>query len=98
MGKCECGILKSVCGDGCRYCQPQTYIDNMETWLEEEREARRKLEKAYRYQLAAFRLIEFTWFNMQNGVNNHPKFTICRAHAYAIKNKAAELYKQAEEL
>jgi len=27
IGKCECTMSISVLGDGCRYCQPQTYID-----------------------------------------------------------------------
>ena len=25
--KCKCTVSISVLGDGCRYCQPQTYID-----------------------------------------------------------------------
>lgn len=27
MDKCECSLRGSLVGDGCRYCQPQTYID-----------------------------------------------------------------------
>jgi hypothetical protein len=30
-------MSQSLTGDGCRYCQPQEYIDRLEEWLEEER-------------------------------------------------------------
>lgn len=30
MSKCECEFRIRMLGDGCRYCQPQTYIDTME--------------------------------------------------------------------
>ena len=29
MSKCKCGIAISVLGDGCRYCQPQEYINQL---------------------------------------------------------------------
>lgn len=38
MSKCQCSMAVRVLGDGCRYCQPQEYIDNLEQWLYEERE------------------------------------------------------------
>lgn len=27
MSKCECALQTSLVGDGCRYCNPQYYID-----------------------------------------------------------------------
>ena len=43
MNKCECGIAKSLTGDGCRYCQPQTYIDKLSGIIEDmEKEAEAK--------------------------------------------------------
>jgi len=35
--KCKCPMAISMLGDGCRYCQPQEYIDRLEEWLGEER-------------------------------------------------------------
>ena len=35
--KCECSMAIAVLGDGCRYCQPQEYIDRLGEWLDEER-------------------------------------------------------------
>jgi hypothetical protein len=45
IDKCECTLRGSLVGDGCRHCQPQTYIDNIETWLKEEREETERLTK-----------------------------------------------------
>ena len=33
--KCECTLAISLCGDGCRYCQPQEYIDRLHEQCEE---------------------------------------------------------------
>lgn len=30
MSKCKCTLSISVLGDGCRYCQPQGYIDHLQ--------------------------------------------------------------------
>ena len=41
MSECKCSFSIRVLGDGCRYCQPQTYIDFLEetvTDLEQELE------------------------------------------------------------
>ncbi len=38
MGKCECSMSISVLGDGCRYCQPQEYIDRLHDQIEDERD------------------------------------------------------------
>lgn len=37
-GKCNCGLAKSLTGDGCRYCQPQEYIDRLHEMIEEDDE------------------------------------------------------------
>ena len=38
MSQCKCTMAQSVTGDGCRYCQPQEYIDRLHEYLETERE------------------------------------------------------------
>lgn len=35
MGKCSCDFNIKMVGDGCRYCQPQTYIDKMAGIIED---------------------------------------------------------------
>lgn len=35
--RCSCTFSQRVLGDGCRYCQPQEYIDRLHVILEEER-------------------------------------------------------------
>ena len=37
QGRCACTFSQRVLGDGCRYCQPQEYIDRLHVILEEER-------------------------------------------------------------
>lgn len=34
MDKCQCSLSIRLTGDGCRHCQPQTYIENLELTLE----------------------------------------------------------------
>ena len=36
----------SVLGDGCRYCQPQEYIDRLEEWIEGDKKEIEHLEVA----------------------------------------------------
>ena len=36
MSKCTCRMAISVLGDGCRYCQPQEYIDRMHEQMDDE--------------------------------------------------------------
>ena len=38
MSKCECTMAIRVNGDGCRYCQPQEYINLLIEWLKDARE------------------------------------------------------------
>lgn len=36
---CRCSMSISMLGDGCRYCQPQEYIDRLSEMLDEERDS-----------------------------------------------------------
>jgi len=36
--QCSCPLTIRVLGDGCRYCQPQTYIDTLEMQAEDYQE------------------------------------------------------------
>ena len=31
---CKCTMAQSLTGDGCRYCQPQEYIDRLEETID----------------------------------------------------------------
>jgi len=42
--RCKCTMAQSLTGDGCRYCQPQEYIDRLESELDELREKLENLE------------------------------------------------------
>ena len=35
--RCTCSMAISFLGEGCRYCQPQEHITNLEQWLDAER-------------------------------------------------------------
>lgn len=37
MSECQCSLSVSLTGDGCRYCQPQEYIDKLTEYIDEER-------------------------------------------------------------
>jgi hypothetical protein len=37
MSKCKCDLRTKLVGDGCRYCNPQEYIDKLIEALEEQR-------------------------------------------------------------
>lgn len=37
MSTCQCSMAISMLGDGCRYCQPQTYIEHLLETLEDAR-------------------------------------------------------------
>ena len=46
LSECKCSLSIRVLGDGCRYCQPQTYIDFLErTVTELEQELQDKEDK-----------------------------------------------------
>lgn len=36
MSKCQCTFSIKMLGDGCRYCQPQEYIDRLVDWYEQD--------------------------------------------------------------
>lgn len=36
MSKCQCSFRVSMVGDGCRYCQPQEYIDRLHEQTEDD--------------------------------------------------------------
>jgi len=38
--RCTCTMAHSLTGDGCRYCQPQEYIDRLHNQIEEDRKER----------------------------------------------------------
>jgi hypothetical protein len=35
MSKCQCSFSIRMLGDGCRYCQPQEYIDRLHESMED---------------------------------------------------------------
>lgn len=37
--QCKCPFAIRMAGDGCRYCQPQTYIDHLEIQAKEDEES-----------------------------------------------------------
>ena len=41
---CKCTMAKSLTGDGCRYCQPQTYITFLERQAIDDREDMERME------------------------------------------------------
>lgn len=44
MSKCKCTLAISLTGEGCRYCQPQNYINILHDTIDEEREDAIKLD------------------------------------------------------
>lgn len=36
MSDCKCSFAIKMLGDGCRYCQPQEYIDRLIDWHEQD--------------------------------------------------------------
>lgn len=53
MSTCRCSMAISMLGDGCRYCQPQTYIDHLLETLDTgaERNAMQRERDAYKLLL-----------------------------------------------
>lgn len=43
---CKCTFAKTMVGDGCRYCQPQGYIDKLEEDCREKTSALEKVDAA----------------------------------------------------
>lgn len=56
------------------------------------------LEKAYRYQRAAFNMVNFLWLNLYEDSKLHQKFTTFLVQSHYLQIKAIRLYKQAKEL
>ena len=53
--KCKCTLAQSLVGDGCRYCQPQDYIDRLRDEIKDMQDDYDKLfnEKATVWNLTA---------------------------------------------
>ena len=51
INKCECSMSISIHGDGCRYCQPQEYIDRLHRHIEQDKEALDELAEWLREQI-----------------------------------------------
>lgn len=45
-GTCQCSLAISLNGDGCRYCQPQGYIDRLHEQIDEDRASLQVAEDA----------------------------------------------------
>lgn len=58
MSKCKCSWSISILGDGCRYCQPQEYIDHLEESLKELEENDDKLERVLMFVGMAAKYLE----------------------------------------
>lgn len=50
--RCQCSMTISMLGDGCRYCQPQEYIDRLHDQIEEDRAEATEAAEAIRRELA----------------------------------------------
>ena len=48
MSECKCSMSISLLGEGCRYCQPQEYINRVEEDLEDLERQLSKREDDYR--------------------------------------------------
>ena len=68
--------------DGCRYCNPQEYIDRLEEWLGEEREELAEVKS--RWQAEALELVSL----------QRPAGSMQRAW---LQEEAAEIRREAEE-
>lgn len=44
LDKCQCTFAIRMTGEGCRYCQPQNYIDHLHDAIVEEHKERDELE------------------------------------------------------
>jgi hypothetical protein len=48
MSKCACTMRIRILGDGCRYCQPQFYIDSLDDLVSDLLEKQDHLEQELR--------------------------------------------------
>lgn len=52
MNKCNCTIAISLNGDGCRYCQPQEYIDRLHEQINDTEIERDTYERSFQFLLS----------------------------------------------
>jgi hypothetical protein len=95
--KCDCSMAIAVLGDGCRYCQPQEYINRLEEWLDEQGAILEKLEdNAIGPEWISMQdqyppIIEqcLGWNatkNMKHGANTYRLFVACTENTHDISH------------
>ena len=100
MSECKCTLTIRLTGDGCRYCQPQTYIDHLEIQAKEDEESMVALmatsglmaaqlrECARALRLAETEMRYAGWFEPQSdNVGQEPAYTAVVAALRATDNK-----------
>ena len=102
--KCKCTLAQSLVGDGCRYCQPQDYIDRLRDEIKDMQDDYDKLfnEKATVWNLTAdapswqglsndrIREIGDNCLEKNNGLFNWIEFARAIEQASKEKNKVTE--------
>lgn len=66
MSKCQCSFRVSMVGDGCRYCQPQEYIDRLHEQTEDDSKEIELLRGQRDQLLEALQHIAEYWNRDQN--------------------------------
>jgi hypothetical protein len=84
--KCKCTLAQSLVGDGCRYCQPQDYIDRLRDEIKDMQDDYDKLfnEKATVWNLTADAP---SW----QGLSDYEILIICAKMAAKLPNKEIDL-------
>ena len=66
MDKCQCNLRTKLVGDGCRYCNPQDYIDHLhdalnqkDPWIGLSDEERNYARQAVKYSQLAMTVGEY---------------------------------------
>ena len=85
-GRCKCSFAISMVGDGCRYCQPQEYIDRMREQIEDSNAETVELVK---------KLVESHWLMMDCTKKTHPNLDLGLHEA--LNTKATEWLKANNE-
>lgn len=52
MSECKCTMAQSITGDGCRYCQPQEYIDRLHEQINDTEIERDTYERSFQFLLS----------------------------------------------